>query len=48
MIGRVTAKFWTILAYVTMMLLVISANSTCPFYIYQPKEPVGLKKYRRF
>lgn len=48
MISRMTAKFWTILASFTMMLIVISANSTCPFYHYQPKVPAGMKKYRRF
>lgn len=36
------------IAYVAKKMAFVEANTACPLVGYQPKEPQGVKKLRRF
>lgn len=40
--------FANALSSVAVVMLTSAANSRCAFIYHQPKQPEGLKKFRRF
>ena len=41
-------KYGTVIASCAFAFVVISANTTCAFPYYEPEEPTGLDKFKKF
>lgn len=41
-------KFSRMLQSIAVFSLIIAANSRCYFIYHQPKQPLEIKKYRKF
>ncbi|MGP1613196.1 MAG: cyclic lactone autoinducer peptide [Catonella sp.] len=41
-------KIFNMITYLSLFFVILGANSTCSFFIFQDKESPEIKKFRRF
>lgn len=44
----VFAKYGAVIASCAFAFVVIAANTTCAFPYYEPEEPTGLERFKKF
>jgi len=45
---NITIKFGEMIASLALIVTVLNVNSTCCFFVHQPKLPNGIEKIRKF
>lgn len=47
-LNSVVVKYGAAIASVAFMAVIVSANSPCCLPYYEPEEPTGLKRFKKF
>ena len=47
-VKRIAMKYGKCIASLAVLFGIIAANSSCCFPYYEPEEPAGLEKYKKF